>query len=35
VAPYAVADLREIDLVISDAGPSWLSGTVREVVRVL
>jgi hypothetical protein len=28
-----VADLREIDLVISDAEPSWLAGTVREVVR--
>ena len=35
VAPYAVADLREIDLVISDAGPSWLAGTVREVVRAV
>jgi len=32
VAPYAVANLREIDLVISDAVPSWLSGTVGEVV---
>ena len=35
VAPYAVADLREIDLVISDDGPAWLAGTVREVVRAI
>lgn len=33
VAPYAVADLREIDLVISDAVPAWLGGLVGEVVR--
>ena len=35
VAPYAVVDLREIDVVISDAGPSWLAGAVREVVRAV
>ena len=33
VAPYAVADLREIDLVISDAVPAWLGGLVGEVVK--
>jgi DeoR/GlpR family transcriptional regulator of sugar metabolism len=35
VAPYAVVDLREIDVVISDAEPSWLAGAVREVVRAV
>jgi DeoR/GlpR family transcriptional regulator of sugar metabolism len=34
VSPYAVAELREIDLVISDEAPSWLSATIREVVKV-
>jgi DeoR/GlpR family transcriptional regulator of sugar metabolism len=35
VAPYAVAELREIDLVITDAAPVWLGGMVREVVRAV
>ncbi len=33
VSPYAVSELREIDLVVTDNAPSWLAGTVREVVR--
>lgn len=34
VSPYAVAELREIDLVLTDDAPSWLSTTVRELVKV-
>ena len=34
VAPHAVAELREIDLLITDAAPTWVAGAVREVVNV-
>ncbi len=34
VAPYAVADLREIDLFISDVTPPWLVSVAKEVALV-
>lgn len=34
VAPYAVADLSAIDLVLTDATPDWLLAAVPEVVHV-
>jgi DeoR/GlpR family transcriptional regulator of sugar metabolism len=34
VAPHAVAELREIDVLITDAARAWVKGVVREVMVV-